>query len=229
MIAYRTRPLRRIMHLSAALGLAVMTAACGSDTTFWSPAASPKANQIELLNLDHDVAFRASSVQMDAPALDELEAFLSRHSVGYGDRIYVVGAAHNANPISTRRAEGVALHLRRQGIDTMVLPSAEWAGSRDGNSVRVLVHRFVVRTPNCPDWRKPPVDYGNTPSSNFGCADATNLGLMVADPRDLVTGRPEGMADGTREAAAVKRYRDDKVKELNGDGLVGEDGSGGGK
>lgn len=229
MIAYRARPLRRIMHLSAALGLAVTTAACGSDTTFWSPAASPKANEVELVHLDHDVAFGASSVQMGAPALDELEAFLSRHGVGYGDRIYVVGAARGVNPVATRRAESVALHLRRQGIDTMVLPSAEWAGSRDDNSVRVLVHRFVVRAPNCPDWRKPPVDYGNTTASNFGCADATNLGLMVANPRDLVIGQPEGMADGTREAAAVKRYRDGKVKEFNGDGIVGDDGSGSGK
>ncbi len=202
----------------AALALAV-TAAC-ADTAHWSPAAAPKANQVEPVNLHHDVAFARAAVQVEARAFEALRAFLARHDVGYGDRIYVVGALREPNPVTTRRAESVALLLRRHGLDPLVLESAEWAGTPEPDAVRVLVHRFVVRAPACPDWRKPAVDYGNTPSSNFGCADAVNLGLMVADPRDMIEGRPEGHADGTRAAAAIKRYRDGKVIPLDRSGAA---------
>lgn len=212
--------LRRVRILGVMLALALMTAGCGSDATPWSPAASPKENHIALVHLDHDVAFAQSSVQIDTAALNGLEAFLDRNEIGYGDRIYVVASGGTPNPIATRRAETIALLLRREGLEPMVLPSAEWAGSPSPNAVRVLVHRFVVRTPGCPDWRKPAkADYANTVSSNFGCATAVNLGLMVADPRELVEGHPEGPADGTREAAAVKRYRDGKITPLEKSGI----------
>ncbi len=212
--------LRRVRLLGAVVALALLTAGCGTDATPWSSAASPKANRLELVHLDHDVAFAQSSVQMDRPALDSLEAFLARNQIGYGDRVYVVASADHPNPIATRRAQGIAQYLNRQGLDPMVLPSAEWAGAPAPGAIRVLVHRFVVNTPNCPDWRKPAhADYANTVASNFGCATAVNLGMMVADPHDLVQGHDEGDAEGEREAAAVKRYRDGKITPIDSSGV----------
>lgn len=205
----------------AVVAVALFTAACGADTTFWSPAAAPKVNKVALTHLTHDVMFPAAAVDADNGALGGLDAFISRHQVGYGDRIYVIGAAANPDPVATRRAEGIAGQLARRGLDATVLASAEWAGApASGNGVRVLVHRFVVVAPRCPDWRKPAnADYGNTQASNFGCADAVNLGMMLADPRDLIEGRTmEDGASGDTAAAAVKRYRDGKVIPLDTSG-----------
>ena len=85
------------------------------------------------------------------------------------------------------------------------------------NHIRVVVERYVVTPPPCPNWTSPPTgDHGNQPGSNFGCADATNLSLMVADPRDLVIGRPLGPAQGDPAFAAALRYRQGKVKDPSG-------------
>lgn len=218
-----SKTLRRsaaIVARGMVMAVVLFTAACSADTTFWSPAASPKVNKVTLTHLTHDVMFAANTVDIDSNALAGLQAFLDRQQVGYGDRVYVVAASANPDPVATRRAEGVSGLLARQGLSATVLANAEWAGvPASGNGVRVLVHRFVVVAPRCPDWRKPAkADYGNTQASNFGCADAVNLGMMVADPRDLVEGRSMGGASGDAAAAAVKRYRDGKVMPLDASG-----------
>lgn len=61
----------------------------------------------------------------------------------------------------------------------------------------------------------PPPCAGNSLSSSaFGCANADNLRAMVANPGDLVRGREMGGSDAIIEAAAVTRYRTDRVKKL---------------
>lgn len=216
----RTSPHRFRAGLALMFAAALTLSACGSDTTFWSPAAAPKANKVELVHLTHDVPFARDRIDAEGAALAGLDGFIARHDIGYGDRVYVVAGSGAPNPIATRRAEGLARALARHGIKATVLESAEWAGRpASAVAVRVLVHRFVVAAPKCPDWRKPASsDYGNTVSSNFGCANASNLGLMVADPRDLIEGRDDGLADGEREAAAIKRYREGKEFPLDKSG-----------
>jgi type IV pilus biogenesis protein CpaD/CtpE len=39
--------------------------------------------------------------------------------------------------------------------------------------------------------------------------------MMVADPLDLVEGRELGPADPDHSSAAMRRYREDKVKDIN--------------
>jgi pilus assembly protein CpaD len=79
--------------------------------------------------------------------------------------------------------------------------------------VTVVVGRYVVIPPHCPDWRKPSQDDpSNTPSSNLGCASATNLGLMVADPGDLVYGEPAPASDGDHDVYSVQRYRTGTIR-----------------
>jgi pilus biogenesis lipoprotein CpaD len=87
----------------------------------------------------------------------------------------------------------------------------------DGTPIRVsvLVERYVVTPPNCPDWSKPVgQDSENTPLANFGCANTANLGMMVVNPRELIRGSTPGPADGEAVSAAIKRYRQGKTKEL---------------
>jgi hypothetical protein len=63
-----------------------------------------------------------------------------------------------------------------------------------------------------------------------------NLTLMAASPADLVRGTGTQATDGQVQAAAVERYRNDKVKKLPDSGLTqlsvtgsGANNSGGGQ
>ncbi|MFN4284000.1 MAG: CpaD family pilus assembly lipoprotein [Alphaproteobacteria bacterium] len=190
----------RSPHLSL---LAVLTlAACAPAGSYWSEAQSPKRNQVEMVRLNHDVALPASGALAPAQAA-ALDAFLARHDIGFGDQVTV--AAANSNPAA------VSAYLRKQGI----VADAGDANGIPAGAARVQVERHVIVPPNCPDWRKPgTADYGNAPMGNLGCATAVNFGLMLADPRDLIQGRAPGDADGTAAAAAMQRYRADKVKAL---------------
>lgn len=220
---------RRTCARGAVLAAALAVAACGADTTFWTPAASPKANKLALTHLSYDVPFASDRVELDDDGLRGLNAFLDRHDIGYGDRIYVVASSRNPGPVANRRAQGVARLLARGGLTSSVLANAEWTGApASGDAVRVLVHRFVVVAPRCPDWSKPSdTDYGNTQASNYGCANAVNFGMMLADPRDLVEGRAAGPGSGEAAAAAVKRYYDGKVTPLDKSGTDSAAGAGG--
>lgn len=60
----------------------------------------------------------------------------------------------------------------------------------------------------------PPCAGNSLSSPAFGCANADNLRAMIANPADLVQGREMGGSDAIIEAAAVTRYRTDKVKKL---------------
>jgi type IV pilus biogenesis protein CpaD/CtpE len=53
------------------------------------------------------------------------------------------------------------------------------------------------------------------PVQPWGCSVDAALGMMVADPLDLVQGENLGPADGEQASGALRRYREDKVKELN--------------
>jgi pilus assembly protein CpaD len=196
---------RRSRTLLAPL-TAAWLAACAPTASYWTPAQSSKQNQVEAVRLMHDLQVPASG-SLSAAEIAGLDGFLARHQVGYGDDVTVIAAANRNHAPLTE-------YLHKQGIDAH--PIAANGIDVPTGGLRLLVERYVVIPPNCPDWSKPSrTDYGNTPMSNMGCANATNLGLMLADPRDLLQGRQPGAADGTASAAAVQRYRTDKVKSLD--------------
>ncbi|HEY4135592.1 MAG TPA: CpaD family pilus assembly lipoprotein [Alphaproteobacteria bacterium] len=187
---------------------ALSAAACTPTEAYWSEAQSPKQNQVEAVRLTHDMRPPVSG-KLGGAELASLDDFLTRHDVGYGDAVTVLAGSERAGkPLSD--------YLRRQGIQTSLAIPAAGAADLPAGGVRLLVERYVVVPPNCPDWSKPSVtDYGNTPMSNLGCANAANLGMMLANPRDLIQGQRPGDADGTVAAASVQRYRADKVKSLD--------------
>ncbi|MBT7526701.1 MAG: hypothetical protein HN658_05330, partial [Rhodospirillales bacterium] len=148
-----------------------------------------------------------------------LDGFLRRQNINYSDQLYVVAGIDIVTPLAMIRAKTIRSYLLRKGYRSELLDRAEWAGGKiqkaNRPTVRIVVHRFVVTAPRCPDWRKTPASDGaNTQSSNLGCANTVNLGLMVANPRDLVSGRETGPMDGTRAAAGINRYRNGKVTKL---------------
>lgn len=205
----RSRGIFRVPFLVIA-ALAII-AACAPENSNWSPGESPKRNTLQWISFEHEVRF-SDGDGLSAGERVRLQAFLARHNAGHGDDV-MVGAygsrASNGEILSAARREAAVLGefrdlVLRPHMMTDVPTGAVWNGG-----VKVVLGRFVVVPPKCPDWSKPSdADPNNRPSSNFGCATATNLGLMVADPADLVGGRAPGPADGAAGARLYRSYRD---------------------
>lgn len=213
----------RILGLAAGLVVMAVLPSCATKHTQWTGAETVKRNTVELVRLTHDVVLDENGGFSDAQR-DKLDGFLANISFGYGDELSIdPGDA----PGAEARRTAIASHLRAMGIP--VSPrSVVYGGRPEANGVRIVVGRYVVTPPHCPDWSKPASpDYTNTASSNFGCATATDIGLMVANPRDLIQGRGDVTMDAELAARAVKNYREGKTKELESVQTQGNQGGSG--
>ena len=200
---------RSLRPFALVLGLAALAApACTPTESYWSEAqAVSRQSRVEPVRLLHDVRF-AAGAQLSPTEGARLEDFLDRHDVGYGDRVYVLTETRGG---SEQRTSNVVNYMAAQGIKAVPLASPE----AEPGLVRVVVNRYVVVPPNCPDWSKPATsDYGNTPMSNLGCATTANLGAMIADPGELIRGRTPGPADAEGSSGSIQRYRAGKIKPL---------------
>jgi pilus assembly protein CpaD len=211
-----SRRLGRILFAAAALALT--GCALTPQNAQWGEADSPKENKVVFLRQTHVVHFAPDNDRLSDEESRLLDTFLSREAVGYGDRISLVPAAtgHEARDerLALRRGEAVAAHLNSLGVRAA---APERTSFESADTVTVVVGRYVVIPPHCPDWRKPSEDDpSNTPSSNLGCATATNLGLMVADPGDLVYGQPAPVSDGDHDVYSVQRYRTGTIRMPHG-------------
>lgn len=194
---------RKILAITAGL---LFLAGC-STASNWTEVQAPKQNKVEPVRFVHDVRF-ANGAQITPAEMAQLDGFINRHDLGYGDRVYVL---MDASATSSQRARNVLNYMKAHGIAANGLTSVE----AQPGVVRVVVNRHIVVPPNCPDWSKPMTsDYGNTPMSNFGCSTTANLGAMIADPSELIQGRQPGPVDAENSALAVRRYRADQVKPL---------------
>ena len=133
--------------------------------------------------------------------------------------VLVGGACSGDDGRTTPTTEGptstVEVTTTAFGEAVPAVPSSGPAAWRLNRRVEVVLERYLVTLPACPDWsRESGTDFDNLPLSNFGCATQANLGLMVAEPKDLVRGRPLGPADGVQQAEGIVRYRTGKVVEL---------------
>jgi pilus assembly protein CpaD len=187
-----------------------------------SEAREPRA---DLVQYSHDVAFAGGEARLTNGQRQRLDAFLARLEAGYGDRFYVVaGRARRGEPtpaaarLAERRRQAVMAFLELRKLSVLPLRIEFGIDAPVGEAVKVIVRRYVVTLPGCPDWtERPGISYANTPTSNFGCANAVNLGLMVADPGDIVAGRHPGLMDGEFVARSIERYRKGETTPLEGD------------
>jgi pilus assembly protein CpaD len=199
---------RFVPLLCAALGL--LAAGCTPSTSEWSSAAAPKTPRVQYTRLHHEAAFKPGSSELAAGEAAQLRRFFDQAAVTSEDHVYFEPAIEDR--LTAARIGRLTKLVDAHGIGAKTLPAAEGALAHD--SVNIVVERYVVVPPDCPNWTSPSVgDHSNQPGSNFGCSDATNLGLMVADPRDLLMGRTLGPAEGDAALAAVKRYREGKPKD----------------
>ena len=192
-------------------GLALLSAsACAPTKSYWSEAQAKKENRVEAVRLLHDVKF-SSGAQLSPVEMAQLDGFLARHDIGYGDRVYLLTDAKAANDAGSQRVTTVQKYMAAHGIKAAGLPSPE----AQPGLVRIVVNRHVVIPPNCPDWSKSGgADYSNTSMSNLGCSNTANLGLMVADPSELVQGRIAASADGEAAVLSIQRYRAGKITPI---------------
>ncbi len=218
----------RTPYMKRALGIVGITvmsfglSACLQDKANWSQNDTIKRNSVTLHHLTHDLQFAADQTGITDAQAAELNRFLARSMAGYGDTFTIDSAS---DPASEDRREAIASYLRARGLEVSLQPAA-FGGSVAPNAVRLILNRYVVTPPPCPDWRKPATtDFNNQVGSNFGCATETNLGLMVANPRDLVAGRSLGPSDAAAAAKAVQNYREDKVPDPKA--VATQSGSGG--
>ncbi len=185
-------------------------------------AREPRA---DLVQYSHDVAFAAGEARLTNGQRQRLDAFLARLEAGYRDRFFVVaGRGRRGEPkqaavrLADRRRQAVMAFLEFRRLRVLPLHIEFGIDAPVAEAVKVIMRRYVVTLPGCPDWTgRPGITYNNTPSSNFGCATAVNLGLMVADPGDIVAGRHPGLMDGEFIARSIERYRKGETKPLEGD------------
>ena len=198
-------PYFKLRDIIVAAIMLLLAGAC-TPAANWSEVQVPKQNKVESVRLVHDVRF-PSGAQITSGEMAQLDAFINRHDIGYGDRVYVLADASNAR----QRTTNVINYMKAHGIAAVGLNSVE----AQPGVVRIVINRHIVVPPNCPDWSKPMTsDYSNTPMSNLGCSTTANLGAMVADPGELIQGRQAGAADAEGSTGAIRRYRTDKIKPL---------------
>ncbi len=202
-----------VRNASLAVAAVGFAAACtpipDSHNMHWSPPEAKKENKIDWVELEHDVLFEPGSKKISTAEQRRLRDFLARSKFGYGDKLFVSAGDF---AFADERRKAVNSALTGLGFRTV----SQLKDNDDSGAVTVVIGRYVVTAPNCPDWRKPAdADRGNTTMSNHGCATVTNFGAMVANPQDLLRGRAMGPADGDAASLAIRRYKAGEIKPLD--------------
>ena len=215
-------------------GLGACTPSLGPQSNLgWIEASSPKQLEVDRAEYRHSIYFPTDSSTFPASERARLVTFLETVQPRDRDSIRLEGHADERaseaynRDLAARRAARIEAFLRASGLTEVpittiafgeavpALPSTGPAAWQLNRRVELVVERYLVTLPACPDWsRESGTDFSNQPLPNFGCATQTNLGLMVAEPKDLVRGRTLAPADGIHQAEGIVRYRTGKVVEL---------------
>ncbi|HZA66602.1 MAG TPA: CpaD family pilus assembly lipoprotein [Geminicoccaceae bacterium] len=204
----------------------------------WIEASSPKRLEVDRADYRHSVYFATDSSTLTAAERNRLLTFLQTVQPGARDSIRLAGHADERATelynleLASRRTDQVQAFLEEAGYGGLsvsraafgealpAVPSSGPAAWQLNRRVEVVLERYLVTLPACPDWsRETGTDFDNLPLSNFGCATQANLGLMIAEPKDLVRGRPLAPADGIQQAEGIARYRKGAVVEIEEGGV----------
>jgi pilus assembly protein CpaD len=174
------------------------------------PPPEPVASlQVSHVRVQYAAAYSPGQTALGQNEATRLEAFLDQAGLRSGDKVYV--SLPNGDLLAAARIGRMAALLaqRNIGAETVAAPATGLAA----NHMLVMVDRYVVTPPACPNWSdSPTTPHDNTPNSNYGCATLSNLAEMIDNPRDLEMGRPLGPADADPGLHAIQRYRSDQVK-----------------
>ena len=175
----------------------------------WEQIPPSPDNMVEVVTLRHVVAFPGSQAGLDVNERTSLDDFIRNNRINARDQIVV--QAVNGGRLTMGRLSAVKNEFAQHG-----LVASEAGGPATGplanDEVTVMVTRAVVIPPDCSVPQPEPT---LRPDHKYGCHVNSALGMMVADPLDLVEGRDLGPADGEQASGALRRYRQDKVKDIN--------------
>lgn len=175
----------------------------------WEQIPPSPDNMVEVVTLRHVVAFPGSQAGLDVNERTSLDDFIRNNRINARDQIVV--QAVNGGRLTMGRLSAVKNEFAQHG-----LVASEAGGPAKGplanDEVAVMVTRAVVIPPDCSEPQPEPT---LRPDHKYGCHVNSALGMMVADPLDLVEGRDLGPADGEQASGALRRYRQDKVKDIN--------------
>lgn len=205
----------QMIKQTLAIASLVVLVGCESYIEDWTTVPKPRKPQVSQVQYSHSVSFSPASADLSGPEGERLYVFLNNAKASRKDVYYLV----SNNPqvpasLSNARKSIVTDYLSTFDVQISTLPSDFGVKLPAGDDVNLIIRRYVVTLPGCPDWSGSLNTYNNTTSSNWGCASATNLGLMIAEPGDLLLGRDEGMADGEHAAMSINRYRTGETKAL---------------
>lgn len=179
----------------------------------WSQVPERKQPQAHEVHYSHDVLFWPASATLKAGEDERIIAFLKNAKAARRDRFYLVSG--RSDILGATRKTALEDYLSGLGIEAQT-PSSDFAiKSPASDVIGLVIKRYVVTLPGCPDWSGERTTYNNTPTSNWGCATASNLGLMVAEPGDLVVGRDAGNMDGDYATLSISNYRKGETRALS--------------
>ncbi len=178
----------------------------------WDQIPQSPDNMVEVVTLRHMVAFIGGTPNLDVSQSDALDDFIRSNRINARDEIVVQAGAGDTSRLAMGRVAAIKSEFARLGLVASESAAAPGAGAPANNEVAVLITRAVVIPPDCAVAQPEPT---LRPDHPWGCTVNASLGMMVANPLDLVEGRELCPADVSQASGAMRRYRDDKVKEIN--------------
>lgn len=188
---FRRHRRRRATLLAAG---AIIVAGCAQTVADWNPAATSHELQVRWVTHEHMVHFNSPTQLLTNQEARSLDRFLGEIDLRPSDRLFVDVGPQPGEVVDDARVGVINQRLSQRIPGAHAVAITGEKGS-DGQ-IRLIVGRYVVVPPNCPDFSRPTdSNPGNYPDSNLGCITQRNLGLMVADPGDLLRGRSLGPGD----------------------------------
>jgi pilus assembly protein CpaD len=204
--------MRPVIRILATVALLATLASCE-----WEPAqfvndarldgdSFRSGNRVDLVQYNHMVKFSCPGARAPKRELARLDAFFNGIQLKYGDEISLRGG-------TKARRRFLTTYIRRTGLPITVRSEPDNPKRKKTRSVALLVERYVVTPPACPNWSNfHGNNQRNTPGSQYGCSTDAALGYMIANPKDLAIGQV--MKPGNIDAAlgAQSRYRGGQVR-----------------
>lgn len=190
--------------------LAIIVAGCAQTVADWTPADTPNELEVKWVTHEHSISFASPTKLLTNQESRSLDRFLGEIDLRPSDRLFVDVGPQSGDIVADQRVGVINEKLRHYVPSAQALVITGEKGSN--NDIRLIVGRYVVVPPNCPNLSKPSASNpGNFNDSNFGCSTQRNLGLMLANPGDLLRGRTLAPGDGEALSRGIRAYRAGKA------------------
>ncbi|GEQ97961.1 hypothetical protein JCM17844_15980 [Iodidimonas gelatinilytica] len=218
---------RKLARVSvASIALALLGACQSSLPAHYDGIEQEARNEVHMVRLAHKIDAAADDGLADRQKTNIIR-FLAELDAGYGDSVTLVSGTRFPEPAFADLGRIIRAHGLALGAD-----AASIGEEPDSNGAILVVDRYIVTSPQCPNSvLQMSKNYTNASSPQFGCANVINLGQMVANPRDLLTGNGNGRTSTGKAVQSLRAWREEVpiilVPQGADNGASGFGGSGG--